>query len=231
MPESSSEETGKPSPAGPGLAVYLGVGAVLAVSMGVLQIKAKTKTPEKKIEQDPWARPSTTSPPQKTGALPAVGGPTRSVGFVKGSGGQFRGVAHKAGRTEYEVSGLARQVRSMLKSMDAPPLTMSGEGGPARFEGRLLNTRKQWDAMWRSVGGHDMPEVDFKRQMGVVVFSGDQPQGTVINIKSAKPSGGIFLVEYQILKPITPRPGTRYRTYQAIITARSKLPPAFKKVP
>lgn len=212
MPESS--------PHGPGLAVYLGIGTVLAVAMGILQLKANTKNPEKKGGRDPWARPSTTAPPPKD-----------SVGFLKGGGGEFRGVAAKRGRTDYEISGIARQVRHLLKTMAAPPLTMSGEGGPARFEGRLLKTKKAWDRMWKSVGGHDMPEVDFKRQMGVVVFSGNQPQGTVINIKSAKPSGSMFFVEYQILKPIPPRPGTRHRTYQVIIVGRSKLSPVFKKVP
>ena len=42
MPESSSEEAKKSSPDGPGLAVYLGVGAVLMVTMGVLQFKLVT---------------------------------------------------------------------------------------------------------------------------------------------------------------------------------------------
>lgn len=152
-----------------------------------------------------------------------------SMGYLSGGSGVI-GVAG-TGREEddFAPGNTRRRLEKMISGGEAPPLAFSGVGGPPRLAGRLVRTKMDWDGLWKAVGGHDMPELDFGRRMAVAVFGGTQPAGTKIQVVSAKPVKNRFVVEFQILKPLPSPGGPDIRPYQVLIVPASDLPPVFRK--
>jgi len=150
-------------------------------------------------------------PPRRDETIPDSGG----LGMVK--------------RPE-AYAGLAQKRGPLANSLGVPDWTLEGSGGPGRFLGRVIQDKKTWDALWRSVRGHDIPEVDFGRHMAVALFAGEQPLGTRIGIVSAREKGGRFVVKYFIRGPDKDEgPGTA-RPYQVRVFGWSDRKPTFVRV-
>jgi hypothetical protein len=130
---------------------------------------------------------------------------------------------------EYMSDRNRQRLRQMLDSDRSPAVTFSGDGGPDRGMGRVIRSKDSWDKLWKSVGGHDMPDLDFKRQMGVVIFAGKQPPGSIVQILSAGPKKGKFVVVYEVLRPQKRLRGKNIRPYQVRVAPYSELKVVFKK--
>ncbi|MFH2202329.1 MAG: hypothetical protein ABIJ96_04400 [Elusimicrobiota bacterium] len=150
------------------------------------------------------------------------------MGYLRGDN-DVMGLAPNKGEQAFLGSETSDFFREMVLAESSPPLTFSGTGGPERFTAQIIRSRQAWDMLWRSVGGHDMPQPDFKREMGVAVFAGVQQAGSGIQIRSAKPKGGKFIVEYDILLPVKRQPGRNIRPYQVIVVPATRLPVVFRK--
>lgn len=109
-------------------------------------------------------------------------------------------------------------------------VSFKGADGYARLRLRVIRSRKSWRALLRSVGGRDMPDPDFRRKMAVVVFAGSQPEGSTVDIVSAKPSKGRFRVSYRIHRARARRGAGSVRPYHIVLVKRSRLKPLFKKI-
>ncbi|MBI5595640.1 MAG: hypothetical protein HY928_06060 [Elusimicrobia bacterium] len=106
-----------------------------------------------------------------------------------------------------DYSGVA--VRGpMANSRPEPPLVYDGDRGPARAGTRLIRSKAQWDALWKEVGGHDMPVVEFDRYIGLAIFAGQRPAGTKVAVLEAKKGSKGFAVLWKAAAPKTPEPGT-----------------------
>ncbi|PCI37052.1 MAG: hypothetical protein COB53_07705 [Elusimicrobia bacterium] len=80
--------------------------------------------------------------------------------------------------------------------------------------------------MWKSVGGHDIPELNVDTQMGVAMFGGNLPAGSHVAIVNTKEHEKYFRVQYRILRPRDKKPGT-VRPYHVVVVKKSILPPRF----
>lgn len=152
-----------------------------------------------------------------------------SVGFV----GKDEKVAGVADRDQEYPESLGRVSSgdrlSRLMEGEGPPVSFSGDGGPDRFEGRLVRSARDWQALWREVGGHDIPDLDFNRKMAVAVFAGRRPKGSAVEIASARPRGQVFLVEYRLSLPRARAPLSA-RPYHVVTAPKSKLRAVFRQV-
>ncbi|MEK7745376.1 MAG: hypothetical protein AAB576_01795, partial [Elusimicrobiota bacterium] len=106
-----------------------------------------------------------------------------------------------------------------------------GSGHPG-YKTQTVRSEKEWNDFLRLTGGHDLP-VDFRKDMVVVVFSGDQPPRKVLMIASAQEEGGKFKVRYRhrSVPESTFRQHTRgpWRPYNCRIVPVSRLPVVFEK--
>lgn len=117
----------------------------------------------------------------------------------------------------------------MVNALPEPPLTYQSDGGPDRPETRVVRRRSEWDAIWKGLGGHDMPVVDFEKYMGLVIFAGKRPAGTTVEVVSSKVEGGKIVVRWQAVPPEKPEPGAAHPV-KAMLTPRLAQSPVFKEV-
>ncbi|MBI3298433.1 MAG: hypothetical protein HYZ75_09740 [Elusimicrobia bacterium] len=126
-----------------------------------------------------------------------------------------------------DYSGVA--VRGpMANSRPEPPLSYDGDTGPARAGTRLIRTKKEWDALWRETGGHDMPVVDWARYLGVAVFAGTRPAGSKIALTVGKPDRGRFEVRWKVAEPKSEEAGDA-RPFRVILVPKTHGTPTFKE--
>ncbi len=141
----------------------------------------------------------------------------------------IKGVVDDADQEAFGGGSAGRLRRLIQSGADGPPLTMTGDRGSAKPGRMIIRDKNAWDLLWRSTGGHDMPDLNFKSQMGIVVFAGTQPAGTSIQIMSARPKGNRFVVEYVVLKPLRRQLGKKVRPFQLMVVPSSTLRPYWVK--
>jgi len=186
-----------------------------------------------------WVRPN--SSPGRSSSAGSVrfvaedqGGQSRQKGSMSYSN-KYEGMVRVAGRGDGDEDDetmsieTRRRLRQVLNEDQGPAVTFSGTGGPARARGQVVGSKKSWDDLWKSVGGHDMPDLDFTRQMGIVIFAGDQPPGSSVQILSAEPKNGKYVVVYEILRPRRRLAGPNTRPYQVRVAPKSALSVVFKQ--
>ena len=118
----------------------------------------------------------------------------------------------------------------------APPsegISLMGGSGHSGFKTQTVRSEKEWNDVMRLTGGHDLP-VDFRKDMVVAVFSGDQLPRKLFMIASAQEEGGKFKVRYRHMSipESTFRQHTRgpWRPYNCRIVPVSRLPVVFEKI-
>jgi hypothetical protein len=116
----------------------------------------------------------------------------------------------------------------MVNSRPEPPLVYTGDRGTERAQTRVIKTKKDWDALWKETGGHDMPFVDFEKYMGLVVFAGERPAGTKVAVVAGKPEGSRFEVRWKVKQPKEAEAGTA-RPFAAILVPRTTATPVFRE--
>lgn len=116
----------------------------------------------------------------------------------------------------------------MVNSRPEPPLNYAGDEGRRRPETLVVKTKKDWDALWRETGGHDMPFVDFERYMGLVVFAGEKPAGTKVEFVSAKAEGGRLSALWRARPPRQAQAGTT-RPFAAVLVPRTAAAVSFRE--
>lgn len=165
--------------------------------------------PEPSASTDKLSKPNTLPGGPKKEEAP----PGDSLSMVKPSG---------------DYKGLPA-VGPMANSPPEPPYVYQSDGGPDRLETRVVRKRSDWDAIWKGLGGHDMPAIDFEKYMGLVIFGGKRPAGTTIDIVSNKVENGRLVVRWQAVKPAAPAPGWDHPV-KAILVPRLPTAPTFKEV-
>lgn len=153
-----------------------------------------------------------------------------SVGMIK-KDRRIKGVADPDAdlAERFGRGGDAAEVLTRIMKQ-VPAVSFKGEGGPARLRLQVIRSRKRWRALWRSVGGRDMPDPNFRKKMAVVVFAGVQPAGSTVDIVSAVPSKGRFRVAYRIHRPRARRGAGSVRPYHVVLVKRSRLKPLFRRL-
>ena len=120
-------------------------------------------------------------------------------------------------------------VGPMANSPPEPPYVYQSDGGPDRLETKVVRRKSEWDAIWKGLGGHDMPAIDFEKYMGLVIFGGKRPTGTNIDIVSHKAEGGRVILQYRFVKPEIPALGFEHPV-KAVLVLRLPTAPQFKEV-
>ena len=116
----------------------------------------------------------------------------------------------------------------MVNSRPEPPLIYTGDRGTERAQTRVIKLKRDWDALWKETGGHDMPFVDFEKYMGLVVFAGERPAGSKVGVMAGKTEGSRFEVRWKVQAPASPEAGTS-RPFAAILVPRTTATPVFKE--
>lgn len=117
----------------------------------------------------------------------------------------------------------------MVNSRPEPPLSYTGDRGPGRPQTRVIRSKKEWDALWRETGGHDMPVVDFERYTGLAAFAGEKPAGTKVEFVSAKAEGGRFEARWRAIPPRQAEAGTA-RPFAVVLIPRTSAAVSFREV-
>ncbi|TBR21169.1 hypothetical protein EPO15_10935 [bacterium] len=207
----------EPKPQGGlGLGTFLAAGVMIAGAFfGLKWWEAKQKPPP-----EPSFEPAASAAAlAKPDALPGTprredppAEPTDSLGMVKPA---------------EDYAGFATG-GPMVNSRPEPPLIYTGDKGTERPQTRVIKAKKDWDALWKETGGHDMPFVDFEKYMGLVVFAGERPAGTKVAVVAGKPEGSRFEVRWKVQAPKAPEAGTA-RPFAAILVPRTTATPVFRE--
>lgn len=197
-----------------GLATTLLAGVLIAGAFFGLRWWEARQAPPPPPDFEPAANAAALAKP---GALP--GGPRKeeppplpgdSLGMVKPAA---------------DYAGVSRG-GPMVNSRPEPPLNYAGDNGTPRAETRVIRTKKDWDALWRQTGGHDMPFVDFERYMGLVVFAGERPAGSKV-VMAASP-GQRLEVRWKVLAPTAAQAGMT-RPFAAVLVPRTAAAVSFRE--
>lgn len=198
----------------------LGLGTFLAAGVMIAGAFAGLKWWEKKQAPSPepsWEPASNAAGLAKPDALP--GAPRKEDPLPGDSLTMVKPAA--------EYSGVSRG-GPMVNSRPEPPLNYTGDKGTPRFQTRVIRAKKDWDALWKETGGHDMPFVDFERYMGLVVFAGERPAGSKVLLAAGKPDGGRLEVRWKVETPKEAEPGLT-RPFAALLVPRTTASPVFKE--
>lgn len=205
-----------PQPSGGlGLGTFLAAGVMIAGAFFGLKWWEAKQAPPPEPSFEPAASAAALAKP---GALPGAPrkeepSPGDSLTMVK---------------TAEDYRGLARP-GPMANSRPEPPLSYTGDRGPARPSTRVIRSKKEWDALWVETGGHDMPVVDFERYTGLAAFAGLKPAGTKVQFVSANAEGGRLEARWRAVPPRAAEPGTA-NPFAVVLVPRTTAAISFREV-
>jgi len=147
------------------------------------------------------------------------------------------------GSVGYATPQRLQEVTNPGKSVTVTRLVVTfGTNTTAIWNGRLdrgrivVRDRETWDSIWKRLFNPTptyppLPEIDFSREMLVVVAMGEQPSGGYrILVKSAHDLGNRTEVEVQSMSPCGLAPAILTAPIDIVRIPRSELPVTFREV-
>lgn len=139
---------------------------------------------------------------------------------------------HPFEREPLDPESMGMAPRAAAKETEDQGISLLGPHGHPGFTTQTIRSEKEWNDFLRFTGGHDLP-VDFRRNMVVAVFSGEQPPRKAFMISSAREEDSKFKVSYRYLSvpeaTYRQHHGGPWRPYNCRVVPLSRLPVVFVK--